>query len=45
MVGSVGRTNALVCTEEVTVDMEEDMGKSPIQCLVQANPVSRMDPR
>jgi hypothetical protein len=28
MVVSVSRTNAVVCTEEVTVDMEEDMGKS-----------------
>jgi len=45
MVGSVSSTNALVCTEEVTEDMEEDMGKSPHQCLVQADPVSRMDPR
>jgi len=28
VVGSLGRTNATVCTEEATVDMEEDMGKS-----------------
>jgi hypothetical protein len=29
MVLSVSRTNAVVCTEEVTVDMEEDMGEYP----------------
>jgi len=27
MVVSVSRTNAVVCMEEVTVDMEEDMGE------------------
>ena len=29
MVVSMSRTNAVVCTEEVTVDMEEDMGELP----------------
>ena len=28
MMGPEVKTNATVCTEEATVDMEEDMGKS-----------------